>query len=356
MTTMATEATREVQETEVDTTQLRVNAEVSAYVGLVRLALDDLAPEDLEDLTGGLEADLAELAAESEEPLIARLGEPSGYADELRSAAGFPPRAFAQVAPKVRWWTRARESWATRWASARTEHPWLEKLRPVWWLFRGAVAAWVLLGVLGLGSRSVLLLIGAGLSFWAGLHQDGWQGWRRGVVTAANVLAVVMVLPVLATWPSQRGAAEAAYVEYVPETGVFVEGETVAGLYVYDGRGERVDGARIFTDQGAPVRLDPWVLPWADDGVDEEVLLDTFPVDSGLVNGWAGSRESGWTPPILIGPAPGFLAPDTTAPTPAPTSTAGPSAAPTDAPADAPTDASTGEEGAAETPGPTVTP
>ena len=136
MTTMATEATREVQETEVDTTQLRVNAEVSAYVGLVRLALDDLAPEDLEDLTGGLEADLAELAAESEEPLIARLGEPSGYADELRSAAGFPPRAFAQVAPKVRWWTRARESWATRWASARTEptkrmtNARLRKMRP----------------------------------------------------------------------------------------------------------------------------------------------------------------------------------------------------------------------------------
>ena len=67
--------------------------DVHAYVTAVRGWLGDLPPDEVEDLTGGMEADLSERAAESGERLGGLLGEPQAYAAELRSAAGLPPRA-----------------------------------------------------------------------------------------------------------------------------------------------------------------------------------------------------------------------------------------------------------------------
>ena len=66
--------------------------DVQAYVRAVRAWLGDLPADEVEDLTAGMEADLAERAAESGGPLGGLLGEPEAYAAELRSAAGLPPR------------------------------------------------------------------------------------------------------------------------------------------------------------------------------------------------------------------------------------------------------------------------
>jgi len=78
-----------------DTTvgSLGVADDVAAYVREVRSELVDLPAEDVDDLTAGMEADLSELAAEAGGDLFARLGSPSRYAAELRSAAGMPERS-----------------------------------------------------------------------------------------------------------------------------------------------------------------------------------------------------------------------------------------------------------------------
>ena len=68
--------------------------DVNEYVQQVRAELADLPPDDVEELTGGLEADLAERLAESPDGL-AGLGSPQVYAAELRSAAGLPARGSA---------------------------------------------------------------------------------------------------------------------------------------------------------------------------------------------------------------------------------------------------------------------
>lgn len=279
-----------------------VDPEVTAYVGLVRMALRDLAPEDLEDLTGGLEADLAELAAESEEPLIARLGEPSAYAAELRSAAGFPP-AVPAAATEEPWLRRTLRDMRDRWGQVRRDHPWLEQLRPMWWLLRGAVLTWGTLLVLGVGAGIPVILIGAAVSFWAGLRQDRWTGWRERLVLMANIAAVVMTLPFLATLTAQGGAT--TYVETLPEDGIWVNGQTPSNFYVFDGQGQRVDGARIFTDQGVPLTVNPWHF-WSGDGVEPQGRMDAFPVDFGLMAGWDGwtdPDQGQWTPPMAIPPA-----------------------------------------------------
>jgi hypothetical protein len=71
---------------------------VAIYLAQVRAELSDLPPGELEDVLDDVSGHLTEVAGEFEsEPTIAdlqeRLGTPRQYADELRTAAGYPPRA-----------------------------------------------------------------------------------------------------------------------------------------------------------------------------------------------------------------------------------------------------------------------
>ncbi|QNE20134.1 hypothetical protein F1D05_22275 [Kribbella qitaiheensis] len=69
---------------------------VATYLAQVRAELSDLPPGELEDVLDDVAGHLSEVAAEfGEEPtataLQDRLGTPRQYADELRTAAGYPP-------------------------------------------------------------------------------------------------------------------------------------------------------------------------------------------------------------------------------------------------------------------------
>ncbi|MEV5961549.1 hypothetical protein AB0L70_07270 [Kribbella sp. NPDC051952] len=74
---------------------------VAIYLAQVRAELSDLPPGELEDVLDDVSGHLTEVAAEFEPgpeggPTLAalqeRLGTPQQYADELRTAAGYPPR------------------------------------------------------------------------------------------------------------------------------------------------------------------------------------------------------------------------------------------------------------------------
>jgi hypothetical protein len=87
---------------------------VAAYLAQVRAELSDLPPGELADVLDDVTGHLSEVAAEFEdEPTAAalqdRLGSPRQYADELRNAAGYPPRTNAP--PKVRNGAEAALSW-----------------------------------------------------------------------------------------------------------------------------------------------------------------------------------------------------------------------------------------------------
>ena len=74
-----------------------VTGAVAIYLTQVRAELSDLPPGELEDVLDDVSGHLTEVAAEFEgEPTITaleeRLGTPKQYADELRTAAGYPPR------------------------------------------------------------------------------------------------------------------------------------------------------------------------------------------------------------------------------------------------------------------------
>src|SRR3981081_3185641 len=61
---------------------------VAPYAAAVRAALAPLPESERESLLEDLEDHLAEVASESDVPLLERLGKPEDYAAELRSAYG----------------------------------------------------------------------------------------------------------------------------------------------------------------------------------------------------------------------------------------------------------------------------
>lgn len=72
----------------------------AAYLAEVRTELSDLPPGELEDVLDDVTDHLTEVTAEltgepSAQALADRLGTPRQYADELRTAAGYPPRGQA---------------------------------------------------------------------------------------------------------------------------------------------------------------------------------------------------------------------------------------------------------------------
>jgi hypothetical protein len=155
-----------------------VAPEIVAFAKGVRAALSDLPPEEVDDLTEGLEADLAESLAED---LRRTLPDPVAYAAELRTAAGVPPRKTERrgLAAEL---GRARDRARERLVAERDRNPavasaldFVVTLRPAWWLVRAWVATWLLAWIFGV--------------------QDGW--WFGGVFW--------IVLPVLALVSVQWG-------------------------------------------------------------------------------------------------------------------------------------------------------
>ncbi|GAB3079583.1 hypothetical protein GCM10027053_49970 [Intrasporangium mesophilum] len=227
-----------------------VRADVMAYVARVRAALSDLAADELDELTQGMEADLAELAAESGD-VRTRLGSPETYAAELRTAAGYPPRTAPREAGLGAGWHRVLR----RRSELVAKHPWLRDLQPVWWCVRGVVVATIAAYVVGADTNLIWWLAGAALSFWLGRSAVSWVGPRRGAVTALNVvmfLAALVVLPIVAT--RSYVTETVSYVtESVPVPGLANDGEPVTTFLVYDSTGHRVELPRVFDQNGHPL-------------------------------------------------------------------------------------------------------
>jgi hypothetical protein len=120
--------------------------QVHEFVARVRLLLADLDPEEQQELTAGLEADLGDLVAERG---IDALEDPAAYAGELRVAAGHP--AVMATRPGGRGFRGAVmdaiDSTHASWDRLLDSLPgdprgFLTAVQPVWWVLR-AVVAWL---------------------------------------------------------------------------------------------------------------------------------------------------------------------------------------------------------------------
>jgi hypothetical protein len=113
------------------------------YLAAVEHELADLPIDDRSALLEDLSLHLEALAAEDDDrPIAVRLGQPSTYAADLRSAAGLPARGAAKstTAGSVRAWAdtvRASAIYRRALPALRGGGRLLVDLRPAWWVLRG---------------------------------------------------------------------------------------------------------------------------------------------------------------------------------------------------------------------------
>lgn len=246
--------------------------DVTAFASAVRARLDDLPAEEVEDLVDGLEADLIERREDSDEPL----GDPLEYADELRAAAGLPPRNARPSGGE--WFGAYKRLWrnGSAWVRERRENPavatvldFLLALRPVWWVLRGWVAFAVTVmftaltpipdTAVGWGGLAAFVIVSVQ---WGRGRWLGWR-WSRALKIAVTVV-VLIALPFTIgrmVHTVALASADDAYAEEVSEMkpiGVNANGNPVTNLFVFDCEGNPLSGVQVFDQDGEPFTLDDY--------------------------------------------------------------------------------------------------
>jgi hypothetical protein len=245
-----------------------LSTEVETYLSGVRGALADLPPGTREELLEDLAEHLAEVAAEGEGSLVARLGEPAAYAAELRAAAGITrgsSRASLDATAAVqhlRRWARAADLRLGRLTGYERFSDFGRLLRPAWWVLRGYVLALILMnffipnatGVLPPSSESFwpwLAVVGvcALVSVRIGAVSRRWR--HRTSVTllllGANVALALFLVGGAFVYSDKTMFVEpsASYEDPYGSTVVFP----------YDDQGRPLTGVRLVDQYGQPVRL-----------------------------------------------------------------------------------------------------
>lgn len=266
---------------------MNASSDVTAYAAQVRAALADLPEQQRLDLLEDLEDHLAEVAADTGEPLEARLGPPAAYAQELRQAALALPsapnsgRLHAALGDARR---DAHRLWQSE--PLRAAREFLPELRPAWWVLRGylvvAVVGAVLgspllvpLGpVLGLPLLLAAIVLSVRLGRRSAARAPGTSS--RWIVVANTALAALAVAFVIGVQSSGEGPvyAEPYYGPYGPYgypgeeqvlrhedgspiTNLFPrtsDGEPLDGVLLYDQDGRAVDNLATTTFEGEEVR------------------------------------------------------------------------------------------------------
>lgn len=260
---------------------------VRAFADAVRRELADLEPEVVEELTDGLEADLADKLEDG-----AELGDPSDYARELREAAGVAPAPRPSIADNVREnlaELRARlEPLMERPAVARVV-AFLVSLRPVWWVLR----AWLIfalftssnaLGVPENGWHWLALLALTIVSVQWGRGRWLPGKWGRALVVAVSVLAVISAPVALSVLDYRLNSGWADTAEPAVPDGLLLDGTQITNVFAYGPDGELLEQVRLYDQDGNPLDVLPESWGGETIWVDEDTLL--VPSDEVDGNGW----------------------------------------------------------------------
>lgn len=240
-----------------------VTPEIVRFAQGVRAALADLPADEVDDLTDGLEADLAEAYAED---LQRELPDPSAYAAELRLAAGLPVRSKTKAGILS---TIGESLGETRRdiGIAIRRNPTLSgladfvvTLRPVWWVLRAWLATWLIAAFFG-SERG----FGFGATGWlvfaaatAVSVQWGRGQWRAKnlapAIVLGNVFAVLALLPVMAAADSYDGGYYESYSsDPVESVGMTLDGRSVTNIFAYGADGKLLKDLQLFDQDGRPL-------------------------------------------------------------------------------------------------------
>ena len=337
---------------------------VDDFARAVRAALADLPADEVEDLTDGLEADLAERAADEENP---DFGDPIAYAGELRSAAGLPARPARSTAGMG---SVLERTWSEFLSGLRElqKHPLIARLvaffvaiRPLWWAFRAwvfyGIATWALnvpslsfnLGTIVIGLACLILSVQLGRGKWQP------RAWMRTGLTVLNVILVIAVpIALLATSFAFNSQVNNAFADGLNQGsnsgsggGLTYNGQDISNIFAYDAAGKPLTDVQLYDQKGRPLDTVPDPVMRVTDApflVPSTKTIghrgwNVYPLESIKAsqldeNGepLKGAKAKPVTPIFLIvAPLTGAVAP-TASPTPTPMATPSPAATPTPAP------------------------
>lgn len=258
-----------------------VRDDIHVFADAVRTHLDDLPADEVDDLLDGLEADLADQAAEAGEDF--KIPDAATYAAELRAAAGLPERGAVRSTPKHEpILEQVKEGWREVGDAVRRNPAgaWLlglaVALSPAWWLLRGVVwylclylLVWTFVpssvsgGLLG----AVLALngnVGAWMVLLAALTlsvQWGRKRWLpgRGVRLLRSVMTIgaVLALPILAGMFTQGVGLALSRMNQVPDpqvvSGLSVDGTRIRNIFAFDAEGNPIPLVQLFDQNGTPL-------------------------------------------------------------------------------------------------------
>ncbi|WP_159621835.1 hypothetical protein [Ruania rhizosphaerae] len=326
---------------------------VAAYAGAVRHHLSDLQPETLDELTGGLEADLndsladrlpqAELDRLTLTDLARRFGDPGDYAAEMRDAAGIAPPASVPTGRRTlgQVLSEAARGVGERWSAFVARHrvltaitPVVRDLRPAWWLVRG----WLLYQILQLlvaqnwallPQNAVAWLVFLAVTLTSIQWGRGAFGQGRGARTIGHLvsaLSLIAALPIASNYlafaenPNRSNTVasyDAGFADGLnaappptPTDGVYFDGTRADNLFVYGPDGQPIEGAQIVDQDGNPLILQPeggdW-RTWDNDGVgipgsgvplaalEGDAPLNAFPYRTLSPAELIPEQDGGWT-------------------------------------------------------------
>jgi hypothetical protein len=238
------------------TTTLDADLTVETFANAVRGELFDLDAEAVDDLTDGLEADLADKLADGE-----ALGDPGAYAAELRAAAGLAPAARRSIVDGARASFADLRSRVAPFIAHRAVAEviaFFVALRPLWWVIRAWGLFYIFTGFHAFPGNSfdppfaIALLV---LSIqWGRGRWLPWK-WSRGAVVVLGIMAV-LALPSITTSVVERVtfADQMDPNDYISD-GILLDKQQVTNIFAYDADGEPLTGVRLYDQDGDPLAV-----------------------------------------------------------------------------------------------------
>lgn len=280
--------------------------DVARYAVAVGAALAALPEAERAILLEDLENHLAEVASESDVPLLDRLGKPEDYAAELKLAYGAGTDAASTRRRRpLRDKLRAFVNQGTGTQAYRELHALLPELRPGWWVLRAYLLVLVLAFIFRGGtnlrpipnpfsSHGLLQIVAtlAAIVISVRLGRRGLPAGKlwRGAAVAVNVAIALLALPVLVNMTTDHGYAystpESAGQYFSVEAGYY--GPGVTNIYPYSQDGKPLKGILLYDQDGHPLMIQSQNPDLATDfpiGADGRQIANEYPLNQRHSNG-----------------------------------------------------------------------
>lgn len=230
---------------------------IDTFAAAVRAELADLPKREIQELTDGLEADLAERL--DEEGADFNPGSAAEYAAELREAAGVAAKSPRRIAFSSMALIQNTEDWFRKTAFGTGILEFGISIRPVWWVLRALVAWFIFAGsIYSFTSGAILIPIFILLSI-----QLGRKKWFTGkffstLVLPLNLIAVLLLLPaqgMLMIKLNNYANAEEMLRTIPGSDGLRYNGEPITELKAFDSESQEVTGLTYKDQTGQKIEI-----------------------------------------------------------------------------------------------------